>query len=176
MTKERNDFIRNTRQEIIDKRTGGFDTTKLSKSKQKLLNDRLNYIYKDKKDIKDLHTFNLTEGEIQSRKEKDELLKSSMFVINKSIDAKRLIEGVMEKIHNNKEMIEEITERRQLQGHVYKAYKNLFEKGKQVDEQTIIKKKIKNPEQLYDHVYFKLSKNSKHVKKLQYHPFLNNDE
>jgi hypothetical protein len=174
--KEKELFLKSAKQEVIDKRSGSFDTTKLSKTKQRILSGRLNYIYKEKKDIKELQNINLTEDEIQARKGKEELLKSSMIVINKSVDAKRLIEDVIERVSNNKQVIEDLAEKKQMNGHVYKAYKNLFNKGKEVEDKTIVKKKITKAEQLYDHVYFKLPKHAKNVGKTQYHPFLMNED
>jgi DNA polymerase III delta prime subunit len=151
--------------------------TRLSKSKQRLLNSKMSYLYKEKKDIKELTNFNLTDEDIQKKHQQDELLKSSMIVINQSIDAKKLIESVIEKMDHNKQVLEELAESKQMRGHVYKAYSNLFNKGKQVDEKEIVAKKIKNREEMYDHVYFKLPKNSKNVKKsTAFHPFLVNED
>ena len=137
-----------------------FDAEKLPEEKRKLLISRHKY-ERQKNEIK------------RPSSARDEALKKSMMVINKSTDARKIIEEVMERARltdHDKETA--ANEMKQMNGYVYKAWNGFLKKGEALNDEKLQINKIKDREQLYEYVYFKKSKYAKNTEKTPFHPFL----
>jgi hypothetical protein len=162
--KKMDNFMNNVKQEVKGVNSN-FDLEHLSPEKRKLLKQRHKY-EKQKNEIK----LN------RPSSARDEALKKSMMIINKSTDARRIIEEVMERAKlTDREKEESANEMKQMNGFVYKAYNGLLKKGETINEDKIKTNDIKDRDQLYDYVYFKKSKYAKNTGSKGFHPFLADD-
>ncbi len=94
-------------------------------------------------------------------------------IINKSSDARKIIEEVMDRARLTEQDKETTAnDMKQMNGYVYKALNGLLKKGESLNEEKLQSKGIKDREQIYDYVYFKKSKYAKNTEKTPFHPFL----
>jgi hypothetical protein len=162
-------MVKNIKEE--SKKNSTFDLNKMNKKDRELMTSTHDYVYKERVELKDLA--HPKEDKVVNNKSNDMLVINSKETINKSMTAKQILEGVIEKIENNNQRLVDLVEKRQLNGFVLKAYSNAFKEAKKIDVEKKIKRKKVNKDDLYDYVFFKNKKFDKDpLKNKNYHPFL----
>jgi len=148
-----------------------FEIVKLKKEDREIFNRKSPCLYKLELDnINPDCAVSSAFKDAQNQKQDDDLLKKSNRVMNNSVNARRIIESVIEKIESNnilqlikldknQNIVDELEFKKTINGFKLKAYTNLFKKGKNLDIEKVIKPKNNKRKitvhDLYDEIYLK---------------------